>query len=385
MSLSSYKNAWLLTLSNALAFTATPMVLLIGSLVGADLANDAALATLPLAMMVIGAAMGVVPATLMMKRVGRKRALLFYVGLCIGACLVGSHSLSIKSFALFNSACFFLGASNAAFQQMRFAAMESVSAHKSATAAAMIMSGGIVAAILGPELALYGRPYTAIEYQGSFYLVSMCLGLAAFTLLFYRPEPMAESDKRQPVRPLSQMIQNPNLCLAIFSSVVGFFVMSFIMTGTPISMHNHHGYSLEDTKWVIQSHLTAMFLPSLIVPYLVSRIGIRKLMVVGLILFSTTIAVGSVDTSVWGFWIQLVLLGVGWNFLFLSGTALLPSTYRQGEEFKAQALNDSVVFSLQAVAALTAGVAIAYLSWQSILLICLVPVVLMFVLLFKTK
>ena len=382
---SGFKNVWLLTAANALAFAATPMVVLIGSFVGGDLAPNASLATLPLAMIIIGAAAGVIPATMMMKKLGRKKALLIYVGLCSVACLLASQSLVLKSFLLFNGACFLMGASNAAFQQIRFAAMESVAAEKSATAAAMIMSGGIVAAIMGPEFALIGRQFTAVEYQGSFYLVALSLVVAAAVLLFYKPTPLPELDKDQPARRAIQLLKNPNFCLAVVSSVVAFFVMSFIMTGTPISMHNHHGYSLEDTKWVIQSHISAMFLPSLVVPYLVSKIGIRSLMAVGLVLFSLTIAVGSFNTSVLGFWVQLVFLGVGWNFLFLSGTALLPSTHRQGEGFKAQALNDSVVFSMQAIAALSAGAAIAFLSWQSILLLCLAPMFMMLVLLVKTR
>ena len=132
-------------------------------------------------------------------------------------------------------------------------------------------------------------------------------------------------------------------------------VMSFVMTATPISMHLHHGHSLEDTKWVLQSHIAAMFLPSLFTPWLFRLIKIRGLMLAGLACYCATIVIGLVDASVLGFWGQLVMLGIGWNFLFVSGTALLPMAYQPGEEYRAQALNDTVIFSSQAAASLGAG------------------------------
>ena len=382
---SKFKNAWLLTAINALAFSATPMILLIGSLVGAALAPNAKLATLPLAMVIVGAAAGVIPATLLMKKFGRRTALFLYMSLGIVSCLLASHSLQLESFILFNGGCFLLGATNAALQQIRFAAMESVPADQSATAASMIMSGGIIAAIAGPELAVIGRTLTAIEYQGSFYLVTITLIAAGIILFFYQSAPAAETHKQTSIRPLIEIIKNPSFVLAVCSAATAYLIMAFIMTGTPISMHNHHGHSLLDTKWVLQSHIAAMFLPSLIAPLLFKWFSIRLLMTAGLACFGLTIIIGSIDTSVMGFWFQLVILGIGWNFMFLSGTALLPSTYRQGEQYKAQAFNDGFVFSLQAIAALTAGVAISVLSWQEILLLCIAPMALMFILLIKIK
>ncbi|PCI46232.1 MAG: hypothetical protein COB51_07520, partial [Moraxellaceae bacterium] len=251
--------------------------------------------------------------------------------------------------------------------------------------ASMIMSGGIIAAIVGPELAVIGRTLTAIEYQGSFYLVTITLIAAGIILFFYQSAPTAETHKQTSIRPLIEIIKNPSFVLAVCSAATAYLIMAFIMTGTPISMHNHHGHSLLDTKWVLQSHIAAMFLPSLIAPLLFKWFSIRLLMTAGLACFGLTIIIGSIDTSVMGFWFQLVILGIGWNFMFLSGTALLPSTYRQGEQYKAQAFNDGFVFSLQAIAALTAGVAISVLSWQEILLLCIAPMALMFILLIKIK
>jgi hypothetical protein len=173
------------------------------------------------------------------------------------------------------------------------------------------------------------------------------------------------------------MLKSPSLLLALASATVGFAVMAFVMTGTPISMHHHHGHSLEDTKWVIQSHIAAMFLPSLLTVWLFRLMSVRVLMVLGLCCYALTIVIGLIDVSVLGFWGQLVMLGVGWNFLFVAGTALLPTTYLPGEHYRAQALNDTVVFSTQASASLLAGLAVAATGWQNILLGCLVPMALL--------
>ena len=157
------------------------------------------------------------------------------------------------------------------------------------------------------------------------------------------------------------------------------------MTGTPISMHNHFGHSLEDTKWVIQSHIAAMFLPSLFTPWLFRLFGIRGLMSVGLACYGLTIIIGLIDSSVMGFWSQLVILGIGWNFLFISGTTLLPRTYLKGDKFTAQGFNDSVVFSTQAIASLSAVWAISSTSWQAMLLACLIPIGLMLIILLRSN
>ncbi len=146
-------------------------------------------------------------------------------------------------------------------------------------------------------------------------------------------------------------------------------------------MHHIYGHSLVETKYVIQSHIVAMFVPSLIAPFLFKRLGIKGMMAAGLACYCATIAVGYSDVSVNGFWLQLVLLGIGWNFLFVAGTALLPSTYEAGDNFKAQTINDITVFTLQGFASLSAGWALGLITWQAILLICVGPILLMTVLL----
>ncbi|MEE8059511.1 MAG: MFS transporter [Pseudomonadales bacterium] len=371
---SGFFNVGVLAISNALAFAAAPMMMLVGSLVGSELAPSKDWATLPIALVVIGTALGIVPATQAMQRLGRKQALWLFMAIGVCSYLLAGQSLAIKSFALFCSCSVLMGFTNAALQQIRFAAMECVALEQAPTAVSVIMCGGIVAAMLGPELGVLGRHLSAVDYQGSFWLVAICTVVAAVLLSLFTPDRQLTSTMKSSSRSVSELLKNPAFCMAVVSAAVGYVVMSFVMTGTPISMHHHHGHSLMDTKWVIQCHIVAMFLPSLISPWLFRLMSIRGMMIIGLVCYGVTVIIGLYDTSVMGFWSQLVLLGIGWNFLFVAGTALLPSTYLEGEQFKAQAFNDSAVFSSQAVAALSAGWAMSATSWETMLLICLIPI-----------
>jgi len=379
------RNVLLLMLANALAFAATPMMMFVGSLVGSELAPSAAWATLPIAAMVVGTALGVMPATRVMQRQGRKWGLLIYCFCGAISCLLGGYAVAQQSFVLFCASAALLGMTNAALQQMRFAAMESVDQQHSPSAAALVMCGGIVAAILGPELAVLGYEFTAVAYEGSYWLVALSFMSAGALLLGYQGQEHTSAVVQGEGRSIRELLLSPSFCLAMASGCVAFVVMSFVMTGTPISMHHHQGHSLEDTKWVIQWHIASMFLPSLVAPLLFRWLKIRGLMVAGLLCYCGTIVIGLMDLSVMGYWYQLVLLGVGWNFLFVSGTALLPSSYEPHEAYRAQALNDSAVFSMQALAALTAGFAISNFSWASILLVCLLPMVLMLLVLLRER
>jgi MFS family permease len=378
-----YSNVWLLALASASAMSASPLMMLIGSIIGADLAPNMKLATLPITLIVVGTALGVVPASRGMSRMGRKPTFLLFISIGIGSCLLAGQALAQQSFSLFCLSSALLGFTNAALQQIRFAAMECVPLEKGATAASIIMCAGIVSAFLGPELALLGRELSSIEYRGSFWLAAACLGTGGVVMMLYAPAPLRAATSAGNARPITTMLRNPSLLLAISSGAVAYIVMSFIMTATPISMHLHQGHSLEDTKWVIQSHIAAMFLPSLLTVWLFRIISIRGLMVAGLVCFGATITIGLIDSTVIGYWGQLVMLGIGWNFLFVSGTALLPTSHEPGEQYRAQALNDSVVFSSQAIASLSAGWAITVMNWENMLLLCAVPMILMVVLMLR--
>ncbi len=380
-----FKTVFILLAITAIAGCVIPLMMLIGSLIGTQLAPDPRWATAPIALMVIGTAVAVMPVTRCMSHIGRKPTLFLFLFIGVIACMVATLALARSSFVLLCLTGFLLGCTQAALQQLRFAAMESVSVTQAPTAASLIMCAGIISAFLGPELALWGKDLTAVEYRGSFLLGALFFGLAGLCLTLYRPPAHDQhmALKSSDGRTRKQLLRNPTLLLAIASGATAFVVMSFVMTATPISMHIHHGHSLEDTKFVLQSHIAAMYLPSLLSVWLLRSMGTRGLMLAGLGCYGLMIVIGLINVEVIGFWGQLVMLGIGWNFLFLSGTTLLPQAYQEEEKFRAQGLNDAVVFSTQAIASMSAGVAITLLSWQNMLLLCLLPIVLMAAFLFK--
>jgi predicted MFS family arabinose efflux permease len=373
----SFATVWLLAAINAIAMSAIPMMMLIGSIIGSQLAPDQGWATLPIAVMVVGTACGVIPATRSMQRLGRKKTFIGFMLIGAAGCALAGQALSWQSFPLFCLGAAIIGVTNAALQQIRFAAMESVPLASGPAAASIIMAAGIIAAFVGPELGLLGKQLSAVDYQGSYWMAAACFIIAGVLFLLYLPTTPHNPPPAGQSRPLAVMLQNPTLLLAIASGASAFVVMTFVMTATPISMHLHHGHSLEDTKWVIQSHITAMYLPSLLTVWLFKALSIRGLMIAGLVCYVATITIGLLDASIMGFWGQLIMLGIGWNFLFISGTALLPTAYCEGEQYRAQSLNDSVVFSAQAMASLSAGWAISTMGWSNMLLLCLAPVLLM--------
>jgi len=373
----TFKNAWALSLSNAVAGSTLPLMYLAGTLAGSRLAPSPDWATAPIALMILGTASSVIPVSRTMQYFGRKTGIYLFLTVGIIVCALAMTALDIGSFTLFCIASFILGSFNATLLQSRFAAMESVGIEDRTTAASMFMGSGIIAAFLGPEIALIGKDLFSTAYQGSFLMAAMCIVISAAMLTFYKPEslPVAPEVKTNIVA--NNLFLNPTFCLALASGAIAYIVMSFIMTGTPLSMHEVHGHSLIDTKWVIQSHIAAMFLPSFFTPILVRYTGLRGMMLVGLICYCIAIAIGYSDNSTQVFWMQLVLLGIGWNFLFIAGTTLLPSTHHEENRFKAQSINDLTVFSFQAIAALSAGWALQLIGWQQMVLLCLVPVAIM--------
>lgn len=368
-------NVWLLTLAQAFAMSATPMMMLLGGLIGADIAPSPEMATLPIASMVIGLALSVLPVSRLMQRFGRKPV--FVAGALLGACsgLVAAFATSQQNFVLFCFGAVMLGGAGAVVQQYRFAAMESVAEPFIAKAASRVLLGGLVAAIIGPELAVWGVKLWPQAYVGAFFCLTLVSLIAAVILSFYRESELERDASARRVqdkpRPLSEVLTQSQLWVAVAGATLGYAMMSFVMTATPLHMHHIEHYSLADTKWVIQSHIIAMYLPSLFSGVLVSRLGVSKMMLLGLLAYLVTIVSAIIGRDLLNYWAALVLLGIGWNFLFVAGTSLLPRCYEKCERYKVQSFNDSLVFGAQAMASLSAGWVIHLLGWNRLLLSCL--------------
>ncbi|MGL1885063.1 MAG: MFS transporter [Reichenbachiella sp.] len=363
------KNVWVLTIGQALMMSASSIVVFVGGIIGAQLAPQDNLATLPTACIILGTALSTIPVAFAMKRFGRKSSFNFIISISIFIALGASYAIHIQSFYLF---CFFLillGFSISNINQFRFAAMESVSFDKIPQAASTVLIGGIAAAFIGPEVAVAGRHLIGSEFTGSFVLLAGLYLLGLIVIQFYQNTTFHSEDNSGDKRPLSQIAKQPVFWVAVLAAMIGYAVMSFIMTATPISMHVMDGHSLTHTKWVIQSHIMAMFLPSLVVAWIIKKLGVLNTMITGIVAFALSIIIGLYGHELVNYWVSLILLGIGWNFLFVGGTTILPQSYTDSERFQVQAMNDFMIFGVQAIAALSAGWVVFQLGWESMLMI----------------
>ena len=377
------KNVWILTISQALMLSVSSLVVFVGGLVGSKLAPLENLATLPVASIVVGTAVTIPPVTLLMNTIGRRRSF-FIIGIySILVAFLAGYAISISSFYLFCISTFLFGATYSCVMQFRFASMESVSEELIPKAASMVLVGGIAAAFLGPEIAMFGKDLLNVEFAGSFILLAGLFVIALLVLIGFKNPVINEEKSDEPQRPLNVIFKQRIFWVALLSATIGYAVMSFIMTATPVSMHVMDGHSLGHTKWVIQSHIVAMFLPSLITAWVIRKIGISKMMITGLVAYLICIAIAFAGKDVGNYWVSLVLLGIGWNFLFIGATTLLPQSYKTSERFKVQAVNDFVIFGTQAVASLSAGWFIFAVGWKMLLLINLPFIIFQMIVLLK--
>ena len=340
---------------------------------GTELAPSPSLATLPIAINVIGLALFTIPAALVMKKIGRKSGFIVSAVVAAGAALVAAYAIGVGSFFLLCAAMIFIGGNMAFVQQYRFAAAESVETQHVGKAVSFVLLGGVLAGYLGPEIAKRTKDWLGYgAYTGSFLSLALLFVVVAVLLSFlrdvaFRDEEAATGGERS----LRAMVTQPTFIVAVMAGVVGYGVMSLIMTATPISMHVTDGHTLAETGWVIQSHVIAMYLPALFTGYLVGRLGVLRVMSAGVIVLFACVALAVVERSLMHYWAALVLLGLGWNLLFVAGTTLLTQSYHPAERYRAQAVNEFMIFGTQAFASLTAGTVIALASWKILNLISL--------------
>jgi len=376
---------WRLMLAYALMMGGTSLTVLIAGIISLDLAPTPGLATLPVALTVVGLAASTLPTGRLLQRFGRRPVFLAYGVLAIASALACALALVRGDFALYCAGGFAMGWAGAAGHQYRFAALEQVPARLAAKATSVLLLGGILGAFIGPEVAVRGRDLLATPYAGSYLLLSVAYVLGLCVVAFHREVALPEEATADGGRPLGVILRQPLVVLAIMAAATAYGVMTFLMTATPISMHEHAGHSLEATKWVIQSHIAGMYLPSLVFGLLLGRLGFRRMLWLGVAAYVLTLLIAAWDQALLHYWVALVLLGVGWNFLFLAGTNLLPRGYRRSERFRVQSLNDFLIFSVQAAVSLGSGWFLVRFGWHGVLLAAAAPVLLFAVMLLGSR
>ena len=360
------KNVHLLFLLQALANTVTSLVVTTTALAAQTIASDKALVTLPFALQFLSMMASSGAASLLMRRIGRRAGFMVAAFILMAVGILAALALSTRNFPLYCVAGAMIGSFNAFAMYYRFTAGEVASEEMRSKAISYVMAGGTVAALFGPNLASWARDLLApVTFAGSF-LVVAGLGIASFIILrFVAVPPLTASERRDPGRPLGQIVRQPVFIVALLGGAIGYFAMNMVMTSTPLAMVAC-GLSFGDSAFVIQWHVLGMFGPAFVMGHFIQRYGALRVMTAGVVSMLACVAINLAGISLANFWPALFLLGVGWSCLFIGATSLLSHSYRPAERAKAQAVNDTTVFALVSLGALGSGALQNHLGWAAV-------------------
>jgi MFS family permease len=367
---STKRNVGLLAACQALLFTNNSTLIAINGLAGLALAPYTGLATLPVTCWVLGGAIGTMPASLHMKRVGRQRGLTTGTVWGIAGALVCASAIWLQSFWLLCFGTLVFGVFNAYGQYYRFAAADVATGDFKAVAISLVLAGGLVGGVIGPTTSRWTIGMLGPKFMGAYLVL---IGFAIVTMLLLRlvriPTPSA-AEQAAKGRPLREIAAQPKFIVAVLSGAIGYGVMNFLMVSTPIAMQAC-GHPYGDTAFIISSHIIGMFAPSFVSGPLIKRIGVLPVLCAGVVFNFLAIGIALSGVSVAQFWWSLVLLGVGWNFLYIGGTSLLTETYRPEERARAQGTNEQAIFIIMAISSLTSGFTVTTAGWERVNLFAL--------------
>ena len=364
------RNVALLSSSQALFTTSQSVLIITAGLIGQAIADDKALATLPVSLAIVATAMTTIPASLYMQRVGRRNGFLTggFIGL-VGTCLA-AYSVWIGSFWLFAVATFVMGINGGFAQFFRFAAADTASQEFRPRAISLVVAGGIVAAFVGPLVVRLTNDSYAIPFLGSF-TVLIGVAVVAMTILSFIDIPkLTLSESHEPARPLLEIVRQPVFIVAVLGGMVGYGVMTLVMTSAPIAMIGC-GFGVPDAANAIQWHIVAMFGPSLVTGSVIQRFGVLKVMASGMALLLGCVGIALMGLEIGHFTLALIALGLGWNFSFVGASTLLTEAYRPSERAKVQAINDFLVFGMAALGSLSSGMVMHWAGWNIVQLVAL--------------
>lgn len=368
------RNLTVLILAQSLGAASGPIVISLGGLVGQDLATDPALATLPVSIYNLGLALGTVPAAWIMRQYGRRSGYLLGAMIGVLSGLVAAGAISFGAFIFFCLGTFLAGLYASYVQSYRFAAADGREGAERGRAISWVMVGGLIAAIIGPQLVIATRDAVpGVPFAGSF-LSQAALALIAFFVLTRlrgrQPAATAQTSSDDGGRTVLQLLASPKYMLGVAAGVVSYGLMSFVMTAAPLAMVGC-GHSIDHAAWGIQWHVLAMFAPSLVTGKLIARFGKEKVTAAGLIIIGISGAVALTGLDLRHFFISLILLGIGWNFGFIGATAMVAAAHTEAERGRAQGLNDFAVFGTVAALSFFSGALMQASGWHLINLLML--------------
>jgi MFS family permease len=360
------RNATVLAVAQALAGGNNTVTVATTGIIGATLAPDPALATLPISIMVLGMWMGTLPVGMLAKAYGRRFAL--QTGSTVGALsgLISCAAVLRGSFWLLLVGTLCGGLYAAAHQSYRFAATDTASPQFRPKAVAWVLAGGIFAAVIGSQLVIFTKdawqPYL---FAGTFLAQSACAVVAAAVLMFLKIPRPAVSHSFRDGRPLSVIVLQPKFIIAVACGLASYSMMNIEMTSAPLAMVQCN-HSVGEAALGIQWHVIGMYAPSFITGSLIARFGVRPMMATGLALIMVAATISLTGIELWNFWIGLTLLGVGWNFAFIGATTLVTECHDPHERNKVQAFNDFLVFGSMAIASFSSGALLSRFGWTTV-------------------
>ncbi|HUK04053.1 MAG TPA: MFS transporter [Burkholderiales bacterium] len=359
------RSVGLLSACQAMLMANNSTLIAVNGLAGLALAPLPSLATLPVTCWVVGGALATVPASHYMRRVGRQPGLVRGAAIGIAGALLCAAAVWQASFWLLCFGALVYGFFNAFGQYYRFVAAEVAAPESRASAVSVVLAGGLVGGILGPTVSRQTVDLVGPRYTGAYLALIGFVLLTLAILSRLRVPDLGAAAQAQAGRPLAQIARQPKYVVAVMSSALGYGVMNFLMTSTPLAMRAC-GHPYGDATFVISSHVVAMFAPSFFTGGLIKRFGPVPVMLAGAALNVGSIAMALAGAEVSHFWWALVLLGVGWNFLYIGGTTLLTETYRPEERARAQGANELAIFAMMALSSLSSGMIVTNAGWQKV-------------------
>ena len=364
------RNIILLASCQALFMTSTAAIIATAPLVGGILLkDDKVLVTLPIAIQFVAMSITTIPASFYMGRVGRRFG--FITGAIIGAIggALGAFSIVYGSFLLFCISAFLTGSFNGFCHYFRFAAADVATSEYKSKAISYVLAGSVVAAFLGPTVARNTADLLPAQFAGVYLaLITVYLGVGCIASFINIPLVKVKNRKRVNGRPILAILMQPKFIIAVCSATFGYLVMSFLMTVTPLAM-GVCGFTFSDSSYVIQAHVLGMYLPAFFTGHLISRYGINNILIVGALLCGSCIIISLSGVGFINFLLAMILVGVGWNFLFTGGTTLLTETYSPEEKAKVQGLNDFFIWGTISVGAVTSGMVHHAVGWEAVNLV----------------